>query len=185
MSVGTRKLVVLILVASIFVLANVWLVVRWLEEKGVVDFARHIRHEYLTGTAIAVIVVLLILLARPSGEKAGLFRRCPVCDHTIGCLQKPDSPLPLIRECDSGRRNEGAAITGLAELRRRHTPDGRLDPPVRQAQGGVSLSNPARRPRVPASAASALAARATSGSHPRALRGGRSRAPPSPPGRAA
>ena len=83
MSLGTRKLVVLVLVASIFVLANVWIVVRWLEEKGVIDFAKHIRTEYLTGTAITITVVLLVLLVRPRGEKAGLFRRCPVCDHTI------------------------------------------------------------------------------------------------------
>jgi DMSO/TMAO reductase YedYZ heme-binding membrane subunit len=83
MSLGTRKLVVLILVASVFVLANVWLVVRWLEEKGVIDFAKHIRHEFLTGTAVTIIVVLLILLVRPGGNRAGLFRRCPVCDHTI------------------------------------------------------------------------------------------------------
>ena len=83
MSLGTRKLVVLILVGSIFVLANVWLVVKWLEEKGVIDFAKHIRHEFLTGTAITIIVVLLVLLVRPGGEKPGFFRRCPVCDHTI------------------------------------------------------------------------------------------------------
>jgi hypothetical protein len=59
------------------------ILVKWLEEKGVIDFARHIRTEYLTGTAITIIVVLLVLLVRPGSERAGFFRRCPVCDHTI------------------------------------------------------------------------------------------------------
>ena len=36
MRLGIRKLVVLILVGSIFLLANVWLVVNWLEEAGVI-----------------------------------------------------------------------------------------------------------------------------------------------------
>jgi hypothetical protein len=57
MSLGARKLSVLALVASVFVLANVWLVVKWLEEKGVIDFAKHVRREFLTGTAITIIVV--------------------------------------------------------------------------------------------------------------------------------
>ena len=54
-SLGIRKTVVLILVGSIFLLANVWFVVKWLEEKGLVEWAGHIKSEYLTGTAIAVI----------------------------------------------------------------------------------------------------------------------------------
>ncbi|RPJ25646.1 MAG: hypothetical protein EHM35_15395 [Planctomycetaceae bacterium] len=45
------------------------------------DWARYVRAEYLTGTAVTIIVVLLVLLVSP---KAGaLVRRCPVCDHVL------------------------------------------------------------------------------------------------------
>lgn len=83
MTLSTRKLVVLVSVAAIFLLGNVWLVVNWLAERGVIDLAKHIRAEYLTGTAITIIVVLLILLVSPGKEGRGLVRRCPVCDHTL------------------------------------------------------------------------------------------------------
>ena len=52
-------------------------------EKGVVDWARHIRAEYLTGTAVTIIVVLLILLVSPRGGAKCLVRRYPVCDHVL------------------------------------------------------------------------------------------------------
>ena len=74
------------LVGGVFLLGNIWLVVNWLDDKGVIDGAKHIRTEYLTGTAITIIVVLLILLVKPGREAAGRFslmRRCPVCDHVL------------------------------------------------------------------------------------------------------
>jgi len=79
MTITMRKLVVLALVAIIFLLANAVVVVEWLREQGVLDVAREIRKEYVTGTAITVIVVLLILLVRPGA--AG--RRCPVCERHL------------------------------------------------------------------------------------------------------
>ena len=85
-SLGIRKLVVTSLVGGIFLLGNIWLVVNWLDEKGVVDGARYIRKEFLTGTAITIAVILLILLMKPGREVAGRFsliRRCPVCDHRV------------------------------------------------------------------------------------------------------
>lgn len=82
MSLGIRKVAVLLLVAGVFLFANLWFVVNWLQDQGVVDAAQHIRAEYLTGTAITIIVALLILLVRPSREKAW-FRRCSVCDHVL------------------------------------------------------------------------------------------------------
>jgi len=85
-SLGIRKIVVLILVGSIFLLANVWFVVKWLDEHGVVDGAKNLKSEYLTGTAITIILVLLILLIKPGKEvvsNSGLIRRCPVCDHVL------------------------------------------------------------------------------------------------------
>ena len=85
MSLGIRKFIVLVLVAAVFLLANAWLVANWLADAGIIDGAKHIRKEYLTGTAISIIVVLLILLVRPGRAAAGrgLFRRCPVCDHRL------------------------------------------------------------------------------------------------------
>ena len=86
MTLGIRKLVVLLLIASIFLLANVWFVVKWLDEHGLVEGAKYLKSEYLTGTAITIIFVLLILLVKPGKEvvsNSGLIRRCPVCDHVL------------------------------------------------------------------------------------------------------
>ena len=81
MSLTIRKAIVLGLIGSILLLGNIVLVANWLSERGVVDWARDLRAEYLTGTAITIIVVLLILLVSP---RAGtLVRRCPVCDHVL------------------------------------------------------------------------------------------------------
>jgi len=83
---GIRKLVVSILVGAIFLLANAWIVVNWLEKAGAIEFAKHVKAEYLTGTAITIILVLLILLVKPGKEivaNSGLLRRCPVCDHVL------------------------------------------------------------------------------------------------------
>jgi len=43
-------------------------VMNWLQDKGVIDMAKHVRTEYLTGTAITIIVALLILLVKPAIE---------------------------------------------------------------------------------------------------------------------
>ena len=83
MTLGIRKLIVLSLVAGLFLMANFVLVANWLQDKGVIDWARYIHKEYLTGTAITIIVVLLILLVAPRSEARRLFRQCPVCDHTL------------------------------------------------------------------------------------------------------
>ena len=82
---GVRKVIVVSLVGGIFLLANVMLVAHWLNETGVIDWAGRVRQDFLTGTAITVIIALLILLvkSRPEGSVAGLIRRCPVCDHKI------------------------------------------------------------------------------------------------------
>ena len=83
MSLGIRKLIVLGLVAVVFLLGNVWLVVSWLQDCGVIDWARYVRTEYLTGTAITVILVLLVLLVRPSSARSSWLRRCSVCEHVL------------------------------------------------------------------------------------------------------
>ena len=86
LSLGFRKLLVLSLVGGVFLLGNIWLVVNWLDDKGVIDGAERVRREYLTGTAITIIVVLLILLVKPGrtvAGRVGLLRRCPVCDRRL------------------------------------------------------------------------------------------------------
>jgi hypothetical protein len=83
MKLGTRKLIIVSLVGLVFFSAHLWLVVNWLNDHGVIEWAGRIHTEYLTGTAITIIVVLLILLGGPRARAAGFLRRCPVCDHTI------------------------------------------------------------------------------------------------------
>lgn len=83
MSLTIRKAVVLGLIGSVLLLGNILFVANWLSERGVVDWARYIRAEYLTGTAVTIIVVLLILLVSPRGGAGSLIRRCPVCDHVL------------------------------------------------------------------------------------------------------
>ena len=83
MALGIRKLIVLVLVAALFLVANLIFVTNWLAEKGVIDWAKYVHKEYLTGTAVTIIVVLLILLVTPRGEGRRFLRRCPVCDHTL------------------------------------------------------------------------------------------------------
>jgi hypothetical protein len=81
MNLTIRKVVVLGLIGSILLLGNVVLVAKWLADKGVVDWARDVRAEYLTGTAVTIIVVLLILLVNP--RAGAVVRRCSVCDHVL------------------------------------------------------------------------------------------------------
>ena len=83
MSLTIRKIIVLGLIGSILLLANILLVANWLAERGVVDWARGVRSEYLTGTAVTIIAVLLILLVTPKTGARGLIRRCPVCDRVL------------------------------------------------------------------------------------------------------
>ena len=83
MSLTIRKMVVLGLIGSVLLLGNILFVASWLAEKGVVDWAQGIRAEYLTGTAVTIIAVLLILLVSPRARSAGVLRRCPVCDHVL------------------------------------------------------------------------------------------------------
>ncbi|MDD5133891.1 MAG: hypothetical protein PHP01_00590 [Phycisphaerae bacterium] len=85
MTLGLRKIILLMLIGSVFLMANIVLVANWLSEKGLPDFANHIRSNYLTGTAITVVVALLILLVNPgkAGTARCFIRRCPVCDRRL------------------------------------------------------------------------------------------------------
>ena len=85
MTLTIRKIIVLGLIGIIFLTANILVVANWLAEKGVAEKAGWLREEFLTGTAIAVVVALLILLVNPkgSGRANSLVRRCPVCDKVL------------------------------------------------------------------------------------------------------
>jgi len=86
MTLGLRKVILLALIGGIFLIANVVMVANWLSDKGISQFAQTIRDNYLTGTAVTIIVALLILLVGPNksgGGMAGFIRRCSVCDHRL------------------------------------------------------------------------------------------------------
>jgi len=94
MTLARRKVLVISALLAIVVLANVGNVARWLDRAGVIGWAQGLRHEYLTGTAITIIVVLLVLIVPQSrivvvgrGEQS----RCPVCD---GVLDRPGRYCP-------------------------------------------------------------------------------------------
>ena len=86
MSLTVRKIVVLGLIGIIFLMANILMVANWISDTGLAEKAGWVRREFLTGTAAAVILVLLILLVSPknaSGKAIGFTRRCPVCDKIL------------------------------------------------------------------------------------------------------
>jgi hypothetical protein len=85
MSLGTRKLIVICVIGCVFLAANVIVIATWLDEQGIPGKADWIRKEFLTGTAITIILALLVLLVQPreAGRGAGWGKRCPVCDHRL------------------------------------------------------------------------------------------------------
>ncbi len=84
MSLTIRKIIVLGLIGIIFLTANILVVANWLAEKGLAEKANWLREEFLTGTAIAVIVAMLVLLVNPKSSRVvGIVRRCPVCDKRL------------------------------------------------------------------------------------------------------
>jgi len=85
MSLASRKLIVLSLIAGVFLAGNILFIAQWLADKGVPETAHWIRSEFLTGTAIAVIIALLILLVNPGEKRKASIcaRTCPVCDAKL------------------------------------------------------------------------------------------------------
>ena len=83
MSLTMRKIVVLGLIGITFLTANILIVANWIAETGIAEEAGWLRKEFLTGTALSVILVLLILLVSPRNRMGGLVRRCPVCDKRL------------------------------------------------------------------------------------------------------
>ena len=87
MTLTSRKIIIILLIGAVFLLGNILVVANWIAETGVAGKANWIRHEFLTGTAVTIILTLLILLVSPRTNKSsktfGIVRRCPVCDHRL------------------------------------------------------------------------------------------------------
>jgi hypothetical protein len=86
MSLTIRKVIVMGLIGIIFLTANILVVANWIAETGIADKAGWVRREFLTGIAVAIILVLLILLVNPknaAGKAISFTRRCPVCDKRL------------------------------------------------------------------------------------------------------
>jgi len=83
MTLTMRKLIVAGSVAAVLILANALLIANWLARLGLVGLAQGLRQEYVTGTAISVIAVMLVLLVGPARGPALPVRRCPVCDREL------------------------------------------------------------------------------------------------------
>ena len=86
MTLTVRKIIVLVLIGIVFLTANILVVANWINNTGIAEKAGWIRKEFFTGTAIAVILTLLLLLVSPKNTASkviGLARRCPVCDKRL------------------------------------------------------------------------------------------------------
>ncbi len=85
MSLAVRKFVIVVFAITIILLANAWAIASWLDNIGLIAWASNIRAEFLTGTAIAVILAFLVLLSSSSrrGILSLAIRRCGVCDHLM------------------------------------------------------------------------------------------------------
>ena len=86
MTLGIRKIIVVSIIGLVFLAGNILMVANWLAEKGIEQKASWVREHFLTGTAVTIVLVLLILLVSPRNSNSkvfGLVRRCPVCDHRL------------------------------------------------------------------------------------------------------
>ena len=77
MSLRVRRTVVGVAIGVVLLLASASVIVAWLDWSGLTAFAASLRREYLTGTAITVILVVMFLNAPGPGFPG---RRCRACD---------------------------------------------------------------------------------------------------------
>ncbi len=104
MSLIVRKVIVLGLIGIIFLLANILVVANWVSDTGIAEKASWLRREFLTGTAIAVILTLLVLLVSPrntSGQAIENYDDLQRLDanvaepHVRPVILEPDVTFPL------------------------------------------------------------------------------------------
>ena len=80
----SRKLIIITIVVGILAIAGLPAITTALCRLGVIPLARSIRAEYLTGTALAIIVTLLVLLPRTYRDTvARRTDQCPVCGQVL------------------------------------------------------------------------------------------------------
>ena len=87
MSLGIRKIIVISLIGIVLLSGNILMVANWLADQGIPERANWIKDNFLTGTTVAITVVLLILLVNPKTSRSRIFslgKSCPVCDSKIG-----------------------------------------------------------------------------------------------------
>ena len=82
-SLSVRKIILVGLIAVVFTVANAWIVVSWLNDRGVIQWADGFCEKFLTGTAITVIAAMLILYVSPRASAKSFISRCSVCDSTV------------------------------------------------------------------------------------------------------
>ena len=86
MTLARRKVLVMGALLAIIVLANFGNLARWLDQAGVIGWAQGLWHEYLTGTAITIILVLVVVIVPQSRMLIigrGATSRCRVCDRML------------------------------------------------------------------------------------------------------
>lgn len=81
MKLAVRKVIVASVILVVLLLANIVALACWLDRAGVVAWAQHVREEFITGTAIMVILALIVLLVPPAVGFA--IRRCRVCETLL------------------------------------------------------------------------------------------------------
>ena len=94
MTLRMRKVIVVGVIAAILILANFLVLARWLDHIGLIPWAQTVRDRYITGTAITIIAVLLVLIVPQSRIfiiGRGALGRCRVCD---GVLDRPGRYCP-------------------------------------------------------------------------------------------
>lgn len=80
---SVRKAVIIALIAAVFLMANAWVVVSWLSDQGLIEWAGWFKSHFLTGTAITVIAAMLILYISPKASVRSFVSKCPVCDARV------------------------------------------------------------------------------------------------------
>jgi hypothetical protein len=83
MTLTMRKAMVAGSVLILLLLANAIVVADWLARLGLVGLAEGLRAEYVTGTAITIVVVMMVLMVGPARGLTLPVRRCPVCDREL------------------------------------------------------------------------------------------------------
>lgn len=85
MSLHVHRLLIITVVGLVLLLSHALTIANWLDEAGVIAWVHRFKTEFVTGTAITVIVVLLILMPGVHATGAGTrwLRRCRVCGHLL------------------------------------------------------------------------------------------------------